>query len=361
MRSARCWRGLLLGALVAVSPLAAARAADPPRQVVLQVARDYLAPRYQALQAATQAQVAAWATCPATPAQLARLRQAFGAVADAWAGVQHVHFGPATLELRVERFYFWPDPRNMTQRGLDALLASDKPLAGDALRTESVAVQGLPAMERLLHGDGAEAALAPGAAGVERRCALGRALAQGQAQMADGIVSLYMAPDGVIAALEGPGALPGLFDDPDDAGRRILTDLMTLFQIVSDQKLIAVLGTSVEKARPRQAELWRSGRSARMLRLSLDSGLAMYRALAPSVRKAADGPATDRAVEEAFAAAIAAAAALPDDLGAAAADPAQRPKLEATQAAVKHVRDVFGARVPAALGIILGFNALDGD
>ena len=72
---------------------------------------------------------------------------------DAWARAQLIKTGPLSLFLRYERFAYWPEARNVTQRMLDALIASNDPkeLAPETLVRDSVAAQGLTALERLLY------------------------------------------------------------------------------------------------------------------------------------------------------------------------------------------------------------------
>ena len=63
---------------------------------------------------------------------------------------------------------------------------------------------------------------------------------------------------------DGPDSIVKKLDDPAyarEATIRIATDLLGLFQLMRDAKLEAVLGKTIEVAKPRLAEGWRSGRS----------------------------------------------------------------------------------------------------
>jgi len=42
-------------------------------------------------------------------------------------------------------------------------------------------------------------------------------------------------------------------------------------------------------------------------------------------------------------------------------DPGGRPEVEALLADVRRVRDLLGQKLPSAIGLSVGFNALDGD
>ena len=45
----------------------------------------------------------------------------------AWGALDFIRFGPIMNEHRLERFYFWPDPRGTTARQLAKLLAKRDP------------------------------------------------------------------------------------------------------------------------------------------------------------------------------------------------------------------------------------------
>ena len=95
----------------------------------LAVADQFVIPTYRALVQATEAQEAAWTAFAAKreTGDFASLRTAYNAAADAWANAQLIKTGPITLFLRYDRFAYWPEARNATQRALDQLLASKNP------------------------------------------------------------------------------------------------------------------------------------------------------------------------------------------------------------------------------------------
>ena len=136
----------------------------------------------------------------------------------------------------------------------------------------------------------------------------------------------------------------------------LLTDLITLFQLVDDNKLLNALGKNTASAKPKLAEAWRSARSARDIQLNLKAAREMTDVFAHDLKPA------DRAkLDKALNTAMAAANALPNDLGAAAADPKRRSKLETARTTIKAAQAAITAILPPALGVNLGFNALDSD
>ncbi len=332
---------------------AAAKAAQAAKaalaaKTVLAVVDQFIIPAYRALAQATDAQEKAW-TVFATKREssdLEPLYVAYNAACDAWANVQIVKTGPTSLFLRTERFAYWPEARNVTQRTLDALIASNDPkeLAPDKLARDSVAAQGLTALERLLYGSGdknlAGLLKAPGRAG-QWRTQVGQGIARNLNVIAKDVLAEWTAPDGVRAAIAANKAWKTIFADAPEAARLLLTDLVAGFKLMHDVKLLPV---------------WRSGRSQRDLMLNLEAAHAMTRIFAEPI------PASHKPkIEALYAAATKATDAVPADLGEAAADKTRRPRVEAARAAIKVVQVELAKTLPADLGITLGFNSLDGD
>lgn len=338
-------------AIALVAPAAAA--APPPGPLAVDVVETWLLPRYRTLADATAAQKSAWAdACAdggAAGEQLA-LRDRFQTASDAWAAVEHVTTGPISLSLRPDRIFFFPDKRNAVAKALTelAVRARDGDIPENAFRGGSVAGQGFPALERLLYeapdGDAAV------------RCRIGTAIAANLAALAGDVLTEWTTETGPLAKLEAGQGDPVHFADPAQAAARLLTDLAGGIQRIVDVKLLPVLGGALDSARPKAAEGWRSGRSARSVRVALDSVAAMAVAFETAAPK--DVAAKD---VKAFAAARMAVDKLPDDVGAAAADPKRRRTVEAAVAALKTAQADVVKDLAPSLGVPLGFNALDGD
>lgn len=341
--------GLLATALAAP----ATAAAPAPGPLAVDVIETWLLPRYQTLADATAAQKTAWAGACAdgdAAGETAALRESFQTASDAWAAVENVTTGPISLSLRPDRIFFFPDKRNAVAKALAELdvRAKDGDIPQDAFRGGSVAGQGFPALERLLYeapeGDAAV------------RCRVGTAITANLAELTGDVLKEWRAETGPLAKLKAGQGDPVHFADPGQGAARLLTDLAGGIQRVVDVKLLPVLGGGVDSARPKAAEGWRSGRSARSVRVTLDSLIAMAAVFERAAPK-------DIAAKEskAFAAARAAVAKLPDDVGAAAADPKRRRTVEAAVAALKVAQADVVKDLAPSLGIPLGFNALDGD
>jgi predicted lipoprotein len=336
------------------------KAAEAARAVLAVVDRQII-PAYRALAQAADAQEKAWMAFAGDRAagDVEALRAAYGVTADAWARAQLVKTGPISLFLRYERFAYWPEARNVTQRMLDALIASNDPkeLAPETLVRDSIAAQGLTALERLLYDGDTSAQLlkAPGRAG-EWRTEVGLGMARNLSSIAKDVVADWTAADGVRAAIAADKGWKMIFANTQEAASLLLTDLVTAFRLMHDVKLLPVMGASADVARPRVAEAWRSGRSQRDLKLNLESAQAMTKIWAESI------PAAHRTkLDSLYAAALKGVDAMPADLGEAAADPKRRPLVETARVGIKAVQVELAATLPIDLGITLGFNSLDGD
>jgi len=325
--------------------------------IALSVTDGFGVPAYRRLVDATNFQADAWTSFAANPAEgnVESLRTTYHAACDAWAVAQIVRTGPITLFLRFERFAYWPEARNATQRALDALLTSENPedLLPESLASNHVAGQGLTALERLLYGDGEDQSAA---LREEKRVAVGAALARNLNVIANEVLTEWVAEDGMRAALARGAGWNNLFADGVEAARLLLTDLVGAFRLMHDFKFLPVLGESIDLARPRMAEAWRSGRSKRNLVLNLEAAQIFSDGF-----EAFLAPERAALVDASFASSSASLAALSDDVGDASADPALRSAVETARDAIKATQLLLNDILPADLGITLGFNALDGD
>ena len=349
--------GLLLMfiAAVALDAYAAAPATQPTpgAKAALAVTDRFIIAHYRALAEAADFQVRTWHDVCGKPlrGREAMLRGAYASLADRWAEVEFIKTGPMTLFFRHERFNYWPEQRNATARGLETLLASSDPkaLSPVTLAHDSIPAQGLPALERLIYESQYERH--------PRRCAVGEGIARNLAAIAHDVLNAWAAPNGLRAAIAANRPWNnGMVASADDAARMLLTDLVSAFTAINDQKLLAPMGAGVAQAKPKLVEAWRSGRG----QLHLISNIQALRAMTAIFAAGITAPQRQK-IDAAFAAAETAVKPLPPDIGAAVADSARRSKLVAARAAIKSAQTVVAATLPVALKITLGFNSLDGD
>lgn len=295
-------------------------------------------PAYAGFAAASQA----LSDQAATTCDAAALQPAFNAAWDAWMGVQHLHLGPAEEDGRALAIAYWPDPKGMGTKAQKALLAAaPETLTPEKLAEASVAARGLTGLERLLY---------PAKPLTADPCPLIRATAADLARMAaeidDGWTGSFA--DAVLTAGQAGNSV---YLKEDEAKQALFTQLITGLEHLADTRLGRPLG-SFDTPAPEKAEARASARSLRNVALEIDALAALADALAD------DTPATTAA----FARAKTLAVGLADDpVFAGVATPQGRLKVEILQQSVQAARDAATDEIGTALGVGLGFNALDGD
>ncbi|MEX0283178.1 MAG: imelysin family protein [Paracoccaceae bacterium] len=270
------------------------------------------------------------------------LRAAYGQAFDAWIAVSHLRFGPSEKLDRAFALAFWPDPRSKTPKTLLALLAAQDPVVAkiQTFRDVSIAVRGFYALEFLLYDTQFVEA------DEVYTCALIRAIAADIALNATGILADWEGGYAdLLRLLEND-----IYRTEEEATRQLFTALLAGLEFTSDARLGRPLG-SFERPRPKRAEAWRSGRSLRHVVMSLHA----TRALAYDLSRG------DTALDAAFTSVIADAEALEDPIFAGVSDPASRFRVEALKARIDDLRNALAEDLGLRLGIVAGFNSLDGD
>lgn len=322
----------------------------------------HILPRYDALVTATAGLNTAAKTFCAAPATkpIADLQSAFGQTMDAWQDIQHVRFGPIDWFFRSQRFAFWPDPRNTIGKQMAELLSNHQSGSVDPelLAKGSVATQGLPALERLIFGD--DANKLKSGTDAAYRCRYVEAIAINLAQMAKETQAAWReGGDKAFATVMQESRNPDApYREPQEATLELFKALYLAVELAADHKLARPLGAALKDARPRLSESWRSERSLRNIQRNLAAAQDLY---LNSFSPAVPDKAADTAIRDSFAKAVTTANALKTPLETAVQDAKTRPQAEALAAELLALKKLLGDRLPPALDIPVGFNALDGD
>ncbi|HBR63513.1 MAG TPA: peptidase M75 [Rhodobacteraceae bacterium] len=276
------------------------------------------------------------------------LRSAYAKAFDAWLDTAHLRFGPTEVDNRAFALAFWPDRRGATPKALTALIQTQDPIiqTAKAYAEVSIAARGFYALEFLIYdptlsitGDAAY------------RCALVRTITKDIENTTTKIHADWK--NHYAARLTSPSDT-GPYRSHDEAVQELFKALSTGLQFTSDTRLGRPLGT-FDHPRPRRAEVWRSGRSSRHIKISLSALHDLAVRLAP-----ADSNLIKKLVS-AFDHALLKLAGLNDPVFASVVAPQARIKVEIVQQSVDEIRRIITEDLGPKLGVSAGFNAMDGD
>jgi predicted lipoprotein len=169
-------------------------------------------------------------------------------------------------ENRLERILFFPDRRGIALRQIQGLIASEDETALDpqAFNAKSVAVQGLPALEYILHGSGAETL--GFLAADSYRCELAAAIAGNIGGIANAVSAEWQDENGVSALLVKPGADNLLYPNTDEALLAILEILPDAYELLIETRLKPFIGESPKDTSPKRHRHQLCHRTYRALR-----------------------------------------------------------------------------------------------
>lgn len=336
-------RRLLMAVACVLIPLAAA---GQGVSVIQDSVEGHILPRFEGLAQTSEvlAQVAE-GECSASSESLVR---AYSDAFDAWIAVSHLRFGPTEVADRAFALAFWPDSRGKTPRALVALIADADPigLSVTEYAQMSIAARGFYALEFLMFDPAVSTA-----GDAAYRCQLVQTVTGDIAVTTAAILSDWQSDYAGRLLEPGPD---GTYRTENEALQEIFKALTTGLQFTSETRLGRPLGT-FDRPRPKRAESWRSGRSARHVVLSLQSTRDL------ALRLAAGDADLTTALEVAFDRALTRVKALDDPVFASVADPQGRFRVEVIQQAVEDIRAVVRQDLGPTLGVAAGFNALDGD
>jgi predicted lipoprotein len=372
-------RRLLLAAalLVAVAPARGqeGEGSAPPaagaiafRPVVERVVDAMIVPAYERLAAtAGDEKAAAEALCAAPDAaRLAAARAGFRDLVVAWSAVEMFRFGPARQANRFERLFFWPDPRGRGLQQVQEVIATTDPTATglDTLRAKSVAVQGLLALEYVLFGTGSEALVQSADPAAAFRCAYAATIAAAIAATADEIVADWTKAGGYADLMRNAGPDDAVYRSHGEVAQELIKAAREQLQLVRDLKLGAAIGATPEKAQPKRAPFWRSNLVLPAVGANLEAIIALVGAngIGAALPRDKAWVAGQVAFELGRADEVldrVAASGTPWEV--LAAEPAANADIRYTLIPLGDVLGLLETDYPDALGLITGFNSLDGD
>ncbi len=360
MMHVRLAGGLMLAFLWAFATPAIAN--DKASGIVSRAIDGFIRPGYARFHQATGDLVQAEkALCEAPSKQtLKAARQSFGKTVDTWSTIEIIRFGPVTEDNRLERVLFWPDRKSTGMKQVQAALAArdDTATSADGLAGKSVAMQGLGALEYVLYGTGSDGLAGTGEA---YRCAYGAAIAGNLDSIAAELETAWDQADGFAKQWANPGPDDPLYRTGTEAVSELMDVFVTGFELVRDVRLGGFLGETPEQDKPKQALLWRSGKTVDAIAANLAGMKALFEAsrLGEAVREDALWIRKSALFE--FGNAADAAAAANGPVAEVLAAPERRGKLVYLGLVTSSLSDIFGTTLSGELGLTSGFSSLDGD
>lgn len=291
-------------------------------------------------------------------ASVAQLQAQFAQLVGSFSRIELFRLGPLLQENRQNRLFYWPDKRRVGERQMRSLLISDdvSTLTLDELSGKSVALQGLPAMERLLFSPALSEALA--SSPHSALCSVLTLVAANIATMANELERHWHSETRFVQNLLNPSSDSDYYRSEQEVLRALLTHIAVGLEVVLERKLKAVIES--EPASVRKAPLWLSGQWLNMVEqnlasleaLVLDSGLAAraqidnelafeFRSARGMLHKLQALP--ERVNEQ--------RELTPDTVSL----------VRSLSAVVGGIAYTVGDRLAASLGVSAGFNSEDGD
>ncbi|MYZ49261.1 imelysin family protein [Propylenella binzhouense] len=347
--------------LLAATAAPAAAANDEAGQaaVVERAVTQYIVPNYRQLaESASTLAGRIDRLCKEPDAKKLEDAQAgFRELLRAWAAVDFLRFGPMADGGRYERFAFWPDPRGIGQRQLRRMISEANPalLGEGALKSQSAAVQGLPALEVLLFEEPVTAA--EGAFSCGLAAAVARNLAGIAAEARDG----WLGETGWSRLMARPGPENAVYRSRAETLTELLKAELTGLEQTPDQRIRPALGDSPETARPRAAPYYRSGSTAEYWHATARAltSFAEKSEMMSLLPKEKSWIANSVAFE--FDNLTRTLGALTPPVETILTDPAQRDKVSYALVVFSSLKNLFHDQYSPAVGLSPGFNALDGD
>lgn len=288
-------------------------------------------------------------------------RQAFRDTADSWARIEWLRLGPVMSENRLERILFFPDRKGTGRKQVQAAIAQKDESVTNAgsLAGQSVAMQGLGAIEFILFGSGSDA-LAQSKA--SHRCAFAHAAADNLVNLSNEIITGWDKDSDAVPVFLKPGAGNPLYRTDTEALNVLLGQMIHGLEAIRDTRIGAFLNAeNPDHDRPKSALFWRSDMTMPTIRAGLSGLEALFSASGIEVVAQDQAPKLAAMIRFEFSQAIRTA----DSLDAPVADlldnPETREKLAYLAYAIKIIIGRLDQEFAQAGGLAVGFSFGDGD
>lgn len=336
----------------------------PPIEPVLEsMLVDYIRPGYAAFRiAASDLEASTAALCrDPSAATLESARSAFRVTVVYWGRMEWLRLGPVMDENRLERILFFPDRKGTGRRQVQAAIASsdEKVTEVSSLSGQSVAMQGLGALEFILFGSGSNALAGPDAS---HRCAFAKAASTNLVNLSGEIIDGWRDGSGLVTAFLKPGPDNPLFRTDQEAANLLLGQMLHGIEAILDIRIKAFFDKkNSDDDRPKSALFWRSEMTLPSIRADLEGLEAMFNKSGIEVVAEDLQPRIGATMRFEFEQAVHTARSLEVPVDAILSDPASREKLLYLDYTIRTVSRRLGRGFAQARGLPGGFFFGDGD
>jgi uncharacterized protein len=305
---------------------------------------------------------------------LDQAKSAFAGVVETWSKVEILRFGPITEDHRYERLFDWPDPGGAGLRHVqEALTKQENSLTlPDELAATSVALQGLPALEYLLYGDGADALgeTKPVVDGEQPlpnvyspsafRCSFALSVATNVSRIARNVVEGWREGSAYEKAFLGPAPDNRLYHTPKEVTLDLFKSFVSGIELVRDEKLGKPLGPTWQEAKPNLAAFWRSNLSFANAASNLEGVRTLFDQGGFAQVVAQESPGVEDSILFDLNRAIEVLHAMDQPFAGVATNDILRAKIEAVRGELKSAVQTAGDVISRGAGLAFGFSTMDG-
>ena len=356
-----CLLALVISAGVALADQDTAR---PPIGPVLErMLVDYIRPGYDEVNlAATDLKTSVTELCnDPSDENLGVAQSAFRTTVDRWAQIEWLRLGPVMSENRLERILFFPDRKGTGRKQVQAAIASKDENVTDVgtLAGQSVAMQGLGALEFILFGSGSDALAEPQAS---HRCAFAKAAATNLVNLSGEIIAGWSDDTGLVPVFLKPAADNPLFRTDQEALNLLLGQMIHGLEAIRDTRINAFLDKeNPDHDRPKSALFWRAGMTLPSIRADLEGLEALFNDSGIEIVSKTTAPRLADTIRFEFRQAVRTAQSLEAPISDLLSDQQTRDKLVYLDYTIKIIVGRLDQEFAQAGGLAVGFSFGDGD
>lgn len=335
------------------------------RQVHEQFIDDYIVVHLQSFKVEAQAlDTAVTDACAKDDApQWQTVKTNFASAVTAWMPLQSMRFDAFEKNSRDLRTYFWPNSRGEKQAGKFLHKMDMSKLEPSYFHNLSVALQGLPIIEWLLYHK--DSTLFAGDQKLKTyTCNYLAAVTLNLTVITDELLVEFGNGGAARTILLTPSDGNALYGALPEVTLQFYKAVHAMVEMVHGQKLSRPIANELQYLKPKRLEMWRAGLTKVNMTANIASIFDAYKIFSPMIVAAERGAEIDVAIQQQFADTLQLMNAMPDDFYNALNGDDRPAMWQQSQALIDQLavlKNTLAIKGTEALGIPLGFNALDGD